>query len=164
MPLIKVARKVNDEMPEKVFVLVRGILKRNKRELRNSKIALLGLTFKKDTNDLRETPAKKLYDFLNREGAQIALYDKFAFADDVLKLFKASKLENLEDVVKDADCLVIATDHAEFRELKLKRIKELMRTPCIVDARHMINPQFALELGFDFEGIGRPKEYFEREK
>ncbi len=162
LPLIKVARQVNREMPEKVVGLVRSVLKRNKRELRNSKIALFGLTFKKDTNDLRETPAKAIYDLLNREGAQVVLYDNFAHSGEVESLFKAKKIENLEEAVKDSDCLVIATDHTEFRELKLKRIKELMRTPCIVDGRHMINPQFALEVGFDFEGIGRPKEYFER--
>ncbi|HIK00700.1 TPA: nucleotide sugar dehydrogenase [archaeon] len=162
LPLIRVARKVNNEMPEKIFNLVRSVLKRNKREIRNSKIAILGLTFKRDTNDLRETPAKVIYDLLNREGAQIVLYDRFAFPEDVEKLFKTKKVENLEEACKNADCLVIATDHSEFRELKLKRIKELMRTPCIIDGRHMINPNFALDLGFDFEGIGRPKEYFER--
>ncbi len=161
LPLIKIARQVNREMPEKVVSLVRSVLKRNKRELRNSKIVLLGLTFKKDTNDLRETPAKVIYDLLNREGGQIVLYDKFAHSNEVENLFKSRKVENLEEAVKDSDCLVVATDHTEFRELKLKRIKELMRTPCIVDARHMINPKFALEVGFDFEGIGRPKEYFE---
>ncbi|HIJ98622.1 TPA: nucleotide sugar dehydrogenase, partial [archaeon] len=86
LPLIRVARKVNNEMPEKIFNLVRSVLKRNKREIRNSKIAILGLTFKRDTNDLRETPAKVIYDLLNREGAQIVLYDRFAFPEDVEKL------------------------------------------------------------------------------
>ena len=162
LPLVRAARRVNDEMPEKVFNLVRAVLKRNKRELRNSKIAILGLTFKSNTNDLRETPAKKIYDLLNREGAQLVLYDRFAFPEDVEKMFKAKPVDSIEDACSNADCIVIATDHAEFRELKLKRIKELMRTPCIVDGRHMISPEFALQVGFDFEGIGRPKEYFER--
>ena len=162
LPLLRVARKVNSEMPQKVFNLVQNVMKRNKRDFRNSKIAVLGLSFKKDTSDLRETPAKVIYDFLNQTGAQISLYDKFAFAEEVHKLFKTQKANTLEEAVKGADCIVIATDHAEFRELKLAKIKGLMRTPCIVDGRHMISPKFALELGFDYEGIGRPREAFEK--
>jgi len=162
LPLIRVARKTNLEMPQRTFNLVQNMIKRNKRDFRNSKIAILGLSFKKDTSDLRETPSKVVYDLLNQTGAQISLYDRFAFAEEVHKLFKAQKSNTLEEAVKGADCLIIATDHSEFRELKLAKIKELMRTPCIVDGRHMISPHFALELGFDYEGIGRPKEAFER--
>lgn len=162
LPLLRIARKVNSEMPQQVFNLVQNVLKRNKRDFRNSKIALLGLSFKKDTSDLRETPPKAIYDLLNREGAQVALYDRFAIPGEVEKLFRAPKVNTVEEAVKGADCIVIATDHTEFRELKLSRIKELMRTPCIVDGRHMISPEFAIKLGFDYEGIGRPKEYFER--
>ncbi len=164
LPLIKVARQVNREMPAKVFSMIADMLKRNKRELRNSKIAILGISFKRDTSDLRETPVKAIYDLLNREGAQISLYDKFAFADEVEKMFKSRKTDSIEEAVKGSDCILIATDHTEFRELKLKSIKALMRTPCVVDSRHMINPDFAIGLGFDYEGIGRPKEYFERNK
>jgi len=161
LELVLQGREVNKKMPEAMVELARKVLERNGKTLENSKIGLLGLAFKKDTNDLRNTPAKEIYENLTGQKALAIGYDKFVKKEEVEKMFGNIQLsENPYDACKDADLCIIATDHSEFSDLDLQKLKESMKTPIIIDGRHMINPKKALEAGFDYEGLGRPREYF----
>ncbi|MFH1450506.1 MAG: UDP-glucose/GDP-mannose dehydrogenase family protein, partial [archaeon] len=112
-------------------------------------------------NDLRNTPAKEIYENLSRQGAKISCYDQFVNKEEVEKMFgKIELAATAYDACKDADLCIIVTDHSEFSEVDYAKLKENMKTAAIVDGRHMIDPKKALENGFDYEGLGRPKEYF----
>jgi len=161
LDLVLQGRETNKKMPEVMIELAKKVLERNEKTIENSKIALLGLAFKRDTNDLRHTPTKDIYEKLSEKGTQVIGYDKFVDKEEVKKFFGEIELsETAYDACKDADLCMILTDHSEFSELNLTKLKEIMKTPAIVDGRHMIDPKKAIETGFDYEGLGRPKEYF----
>lgn len=126
--------------------------------LRDKKIAILGLSFKPDTDDIRFAPSVDIIDAFIKEGASLALYDPQA-KEEVKKIFKPSnKLKFAKDpyeAVKDADCLCLITEWDEFKKLDLKKIKRSMHYPLIADGRNMYNKDKVLSAGFNYIAIGR---------
>lgn len=119
-------------------------------------IAVWGLAFKPNTDDMREAPAIVLIEQLLAAGAKVKAYDPEAtkeaqkiFADTIMYGKKAY------DVLEGADALVIVTEWNEFRRPDLDKVKILMRTPVIIDGRNIFEPKKMVQLGFDYEGIGR---------
>lgn len=161
LPLIKCARMVNSEMPNRMIALIHDVLRGNNKTVSESKITILGLSFKANTNDLRNTPAKVVIDSLRNEGGKLLGYDPFVFKKEVKQVIGKINLgDNLYDSCQNSDCIVIMTDHREFYDIDLVKLKSLMNTACIVDGRHVIDPLSAIKLGFTYEGIGRPSKYF----
>ncbi len=123
----------------------------------NKTIAILGLAFKAGTDDVRYSPAIVIIKELLKKGAKINAYDSQAIKNcqraigdnSVIKYF-----DNPYDASKGSDALVIATEWDEFRSLDLKQIKELQKTPLIIDLRNMVDVSKAQEFGFDYFGIG----------
>jgi len=135
--------------------LVRKAKKILSGDLRGKTIGVLGLSFKANTDDMRESPAIDIIELLRREGALIKAYDPQAMenAKKVLDGIEFSK--TWEDAVKSADALVILTDWDEFKEIDLLKIYKLMKSPNIVDGRNLYDPKKVKDMGFAYIGVGR---------
>lgn len=123
--------------------------------LKDKTIGVWGLAFKPNTDDLRNAPAKDIVETLLQKGARVRAYDPVA-ADKMKPLFPAVEYcSNPYDVAKKADGLLIVTEWPEFQKVNLKKIKNLMTTPLIVDGRNMFDPLMMANLGFAYQSIGR---------
>lgn len=124
-------------------------------DLRGKKIAVWGLAFKPNTDDMREAPAIDIIELLKHEGAIVHAYDPQA-VENAKKVISGIVFEKTkEDCVKDADCLIIVTDWDEFKKTSLETIYKLMREHNIVDGRNLYDPKIANDLGFSYVGVGR---------
>ena len=140
------ARKKN--MADKVIAACGG-------SVQNKKIAVLGLTFKPNTDDMRDAPSLVILPELQKQGASITAYDPEGMKE-ADKLF--NDVEYTSDPyegIKDADALVIITEWDQFRALDLRRIRQLLKQPVIVDLRNIYSPEEMQKLGFDYISIGR---------
>jgi UDPglucose 6-dehydrogenase len=128
-------------------------LKRHLGSLRGTTIALLGLAFKPNTDDMREAPSIVLANRLLAEGATVRGWDPVAEAGDVLPEVEIhpSPLE----AVRDADAAVIVTEWPELNAFPRAEMRDAMRRPLIVDGRNMLDPRSVADAGFTYEGIGR---------
>jgi UDPglucose 6-dehydrogenase len=126
--------------------------------LRGKRIALLGLAFKPQTDDLREAPSIVLASRLLAEGAEIVAWDPVADASRLLNgvQFAATVLE----AVEDADAAVVVTEWPELRDVDWEEAGRLMRTKLLIDGRNMLDPAALRRLGFAYEGVGRPTSPF----
>jgi len=121
------------------------------------KIAVLGLAFKADTDDVRDSPALTIVPVLQREGAEVAAYDPVALENARAHLGNGSirYAASLEEAVKDADAAVILTEWAEFRKLNWAALRAAMRTPLVIDLRNLYSPAQATGMGIDYISLGR---------
>ena len=115
----------------------------------------MGLSFKPDTDDMRDAPSVAIINSLIRAGAKIKAYDPQALenAGKMLKGITFSK--DCYQAVEDADLLIILTEWNEFKQLDLLEIKKLMRKPNIVDGRNIYDPKKVKDMGFAYVGVGR---------
>jgi len=123
--------------------------------LEGKQIAALGLSFKPNTDDLREAVAVEVIHHLQESGARVRAYDPAAM-EQAAKLLPGIKLtNNAYAAVEGAQCLVIFTEWNEFKEMDLERVKSLMKTPVIIDGRNIYDPKKVKALGFTYRGVGR---------
>jgi UDPglucose 6-dehydrogenase len=131
-------------------------LVRHLGSLRGTRVALLGLAFKPNTDDMREAPSIVLAARLLAEGAEVSGWDPVAL-DEARELLSGVDLrETVLEAVRDADAAVIVTEWPELRGLLSAETRAAMRRPFIVDGRNLLDPGAAREAGFVYEGIGRP--------
>ncbi|NPA48670.1 MAG: UDP-glucose/GDP-mannose dehydrogenase family protein [Thermodesulfobacteria bacterium] len=128
-------------------------------DLEGKVVAVLGLSFKPNTSDVRESPALDIVEALVKEGAKVRAYDpvameEFQRAKPELSIYYA---KDPYDAADGAHCLLILTEWNEFRYLDLEKIKAAMAEPAIVDARNIYEPTRMQKLGFRYEGMGRGK-------
>ncbi len=121
----------------------------------NKRFALLGLSFKPDTDDVRYTRALPIAEALIDKGAQVIAYDPKAI-DNFKKLTKKpiTYAASVKDALKDADICIIQSDWSEFKSLKPEDFKELMKTPIIIDGRRTFDPKELIKQGITYFGIG----------
>jgi UDPglucose 6-dehydrogenase len=123
--------------------------------LRGKTIALLGLAFKPQTNDMREAPSLVLAPRLLTEGAVVRAWDPVALEEARTVLGGVDFVESLFEAVEAADAAVIVTEWPQLRDLASAEVREAMRTPLIVDGRNLLDPADVRAAGFVYEGIGR---------
>jgi UDPglucose 6-dehydrogenase len=128
-------------------------LEKHLGRLRGKTVALLGLAFKANTDDMREAPSVVLASRLLAEGAQVRGYDPVADPGDVVRGMVTS--ESMADAVRGADAAVIVTEWDEFRSLLDRDVRDSMANPLIVDGRNLLDPEAARVAGYTYEGIGR---------
>jgi UDPglucose 6-dehydrogenase len=127
-------------------------LERHLGKLRGKRIALLGLAFKPNTDDMREAPSLVLASRLLAEGAEVRGFDPIARPNiDGVEL-----CESALEAVTDADAAVIVTEWAQLREFPSEESRAAMRHPFIVDGRNLLDPDIVRKLGFEYEATGRP--------
>ena len=132
--------------------------------LRGKRIAALGLAFKSDTDDVRESPALDIIRKLLNAGAKVTAYDPAATKRAKEVLPPDSNLtyaDDLYEAAKDADAVVILTEWKEFAAIDLDRLREALRFPIVVDGRNLYKPQQMLDHGFTYFSVGRPASYLE---
>lgn len=151
--LIKSVIEVNNQQRTLIIDKLEDIFDNLKRK----KVCILGLAFKKDTDDIRESAAIDIIKMLSDIGAKITTYDpkavnnsKEALKDKEVKFFK-----DPYEAVEKAEALIIATDWNMFKKLDYGRIKKLMKKPYIIDGRNILEPGEMKKLGFEYIGIGR---------
>lgn len=144
------ARQINDYMPQHILKMIAKALKCTGKEVRGSKIAVLGTAYKGNVSDSRLSPSKIIIHELTRLGAEVTAYDPYCNEN-----FGAKKANSLNEAIKNADCIAIITDHTPFKKLKLQEIKALMNEkPAIIDARRILDPYEGVNTGFIYYGIG----------
>lgn len=146
--VIPAARRVNEHMPVHMTELVRSILAERKAKGR-ARVAVMGLSFLRDSDDTRNSPSLVIIDLLEKE-CDLIVHDPF-----VQKPYKAEMVRNMDAALKGADCAVFVTDHSCYRDLDLKKMKGLMRTPAIVDGRNIFDAVKCRESDFTYRGIGK---------
>jgi UDPglucose 6-dehydrogenase len=125
--------------------------------VRDKTIALLGLTFKPNTDDMRESPSLSIAQALDDAGARVVAFDPKGMDAARPMLPKVKFAANSYDCVMGADALVIVTEWEEFRALDLERVQETMKTPIVVDLRNIYRPDDMARMGFEYTSIGRPR-------
>ena len=132
-------------------------LKTELPELSGRRIAVLGLSFKPNTDDLRHAPSLRLIDLLLEMGVRISAYDPIAM-DDAKKLY-GDRIDFHDDAysaMDGADALVIMTEWNEFRQLDLDKMKDMLAGPVVIDCRNIYKPAIMNGLGFTYHSFGRP--------
>ncbi|MEW6543704.1 MAG: UDP-glucose/GDP-mannose dehydrogenase family protein [Nitrospirota bacterium] len=152
MLVARAAAQVNElqrqRMVEKIRVAVGG--------LKGKTVGLLGLSFKPNTNDLREAPALAIAGQLMQEGAVVRAFDPAAM-EEATRLFPGLiPCTDAYDAAKGADALVLVTEWNEFRNLDLNRLKGTLRRPIFIDLRNVYEPERMASLGFRYLSVGRP--------
>jgi UDPglucose 6-dehydrogenase len=132
-----------------------GKLVKHLGSLRGKTVALLGLAFKPNTNDMREAPSLVLASRLMAEGATVRGWDPVAHEEARAMLPSVEVTERLLDALKDADAAVIVTEWSELAGLLTPELRDAMRKPLIVDGRNLFDPSEARAAGFVYESIGR---------
>jgi len=124
-------------------------------ELQGKTIGILGLTFKPDTDDLREAPAFDVIKKLLAEGAKIRAYDPVGMPGAKKLLPDVDMAEDSYDLARESHALLVCTEWNEFKHLDMQRIHDAMSTPVIVDGRNIYEPDVMGKLGFRYRGVGR---------
>jgi UDP-N-acetyl-D-mannosaminuronic acid dehydrogenase len=152
LKLIENSRKVNDQMPYHMANLIENAFKENGLSLNNSKVVILGIAFLPNSDDVRNTPSLPLYNQLREMGAEVIVHDPYVKEYEGVKMVK-----NLDDALRNADCLVIMTAHEKYRDLDLDEAGEIMRNRMIVDGRNFFEREFVEKKGFAYYGLGKGK-------
>jgi len=151
--LLKEVQRINQAQKERFLKAIRDTL----WVLREKKIAVWGLTFKPDTDDVRLSVAIDLVADLLREGAQVAAYDPKGMekAREIKAIAEAKLAVSALEAVGGAEALIIATEWSEFANVDLAVVKEKMATPIVFDGRNLFDPETMGQLGFHYHSIGR---------
>jgi UDPglucose 6-dehydrogenase len=149
--LLKEVEKINFKRIEHFIEKIRRAL----WVIKGKQIAVLGIAFKANTDDIRFAPAIDLINQLLAEGARVRAYDPEAMQKARTLLPQVDMAASAYDAAKDAEALVIATEWKQFRELDWIRIRDLMARPLVLDARNLLDPREMKALGFEYRSVGR---------
>lgn len=152
--LLKEVEAINRHMMTSIVEKVTAGLK---NDVKGKKIAVLGLSFKPDTDDMRDAPSVVVIKKLAAMGAKIVAYDPIAKANAkrLLSGVEVTFATDLYSCVTGVDMMVLVTEWDEFREIDLAKLKKLMKAPFVVDGRNVYDPAKMRELGFSYVGVGR---------
>ncbi len=151
MRIISAAVAVNDGQCDLMVEKIRKVL----GGLKGARLGLLGLSFKPETDDVRESAALKIIDALRRAGAELRAYDPVAMDRARAELPGLVCGADEYDIAAGADALVLATEWNQFRSLDLPRLKTIMKRPVLVDLRNVYTPEDVRAEGFVYECVGR---------
>ncbi|MGA3071689.1 MAG: nucleotide sugar dehydrogenase, partial [Terracidiphilus sp.] len=156
--LLQEVRKINETQKDIFFNKVLSAL----WTLPGKRLAALGLAFKGNTDDIRESPAIEIIRRLLEAGATVTAYDPAAMERAKAVLPPSGKLRyaaGVYEAAKDADAVLILTDWKEFAQIDLVRLNDAVRFPIVIDGRNLYKPQDMLDHGFTYVSVGRPASY-----
>jgi UDPglucose 6-dehydrogenase len=152
--IVEAVAAVNDTrkraMARKVAAVLGG-------ELRGKTVAILGLTFKPNTDDMREAPSVPLITALQDMGAKVRVYDPVGMEQAKSLFGNVAFCKDAYSCAENASVLVIVTEWEQFRALDFDRLKTVMAQPVLVDLRNVYRPEEVVRHGFIYEGVGRPR-------
>jgi UDPglucose 6-dehydrogenase len=153
--LLSEVEKINVNQKKRFLGKVRSAL----WTLRGKRLAVLGLAFKGETDDIRESPAIDLVEMLLAEGTSVVAYDPAAMKRAEAELPASTQLRyagSVMEAAKDADALLILTDWDEFAHLDLEQLNAALRYPILIDGRNLYDPKVMADSGFTYLSVGRP--------
>ncbi len=153
--LLQEVRKINETQKDIFFNKVLSVL----WTLRGKHLAALGLSFKGNTDDIRDSPAIAIIRRLLDAGASVAAYDPAAMDRAKAELPPSPKMrytDSMYEAAKDADAVLILTDWKEFAAIDLVELNRVVHFPIVIDGRNLFNPQQMLDHGFTYVSVGRP--------
>lgn len=142
---LKIAREINNKMPYYTIELLWKELNNMQKTIKGTAIGLLGLSYKKDISDLRESPALKIMNILKEQGADLYIYDPFVMSQ--------SNVASLDELLDKSEILVIADNHTEFEKMDLQKLKK-NNILLVVDGKNCLDKNAILNLGIGYKGIG----------
>lgn len=146
--VLDVNQDARQHFVKKVVSLLGGSVK-------GKRIGVLGLSFKPDTDDMREAPAIDIINSLVEMGADVQAYDPIAIEAASRHIKGVRFCNDPYETAGGVDALLLVTDWNEFKQLDMERVRELMRQPILVDGRNVYDPKMMRELGFTYRGVGR---------
>ena len=149
--LLRAVMEINRDVRRDFIQKLRGAL----GSLEGRTVGILGLSFKPNTDDLRDAPSLEVIHLLQHEGASIRAYDPAAMEHARAALANVHFAEDPYDAAEGCDALALVTEWNEFKELDMRRVRERMRTPVLVDGRNIYDPDEMARLGFQYIGMGR---------
>jgi UDPglucose 6-dehydrogenase len=151
VPIIEGVLNANQQHKKRIVQKIRKLLD----EAKGKTVCILGLSFKKNTDDIRETPAIYILQELQKNNITIKAYDPHAMQNMQMLIPNINYCTSMHEALKDADLTVILTDWDEFKRMHLPTAKTLMHQPIIFDTRNMWHPQEIEDLGFQYFNLGR---------
>ena len=148
--LFEAINRINEKQKRIIVKKLKSVLK-----IKDSSIAVWGISFKPKTDDIREAPSIKIIEELQNMGAKIHACDPVAIENAKNVLSDVKFFENPYETIRDCDALIVATEWNEFGKLDMRAVKILLKNPIIVDGRNIYNPKELKDLGFKYIGIGR---------
>jgi UDPglucose 6-dehydrogenase len=148
--LLKAVQKINDFQRNQVIRKAKGLL----GDLKCKTMGMLGLSYKPDTNDMREAPSIHIIGELMKQGVYIKAYDPQAMKSAKILLPDIEYCMSPYEAASGCDALLILTEWDEFKNLDFPRIKQLLKQPVIIDGRNIFDPGVMKEYGFVYAGIG----------
>jgi UDPglucose 6-dehydrogenase len=150
--LLQAVMDINRNQRRRVVYKLRKVLGGS---LADKEVGILGLSFKPNTDDMREAPAVEIIHLLENEGAKVRAYDPQAMENAKIELPHIQLCKDPYQAAENADALVLATEWNEFKQLDFKKLFRLMRTPVLVDGRNQWDSKKMREIGFTYFGIGQ---------
>ena len=142
--MIHLARTTNDSMPTHVADRIASILE----GVEDPKVTILGVTYKPDVDDMRESPLIHLEEILRNRGVRVAAYDPFVIG-------KPGITNDLEEAAKDSDLLLLGVHHHQFKTLDFEALGKLMRRKNFFDTRNFVDMEPAMNAGFSYTLLGK---------
>jgi UDP-N-acetyl-D-glucosamine dehydrogenase len=139
------ARKINESMPSYTIEVLEQELKKINKKIDNAKIGILGLSYKANVDDTRESPALKIISILKGKKADLIIFDPY--------VKEKSNVKDLKDLLKKSDYMILVTDHKEFRSMDLGKLKE-NNIKVVIDGRNCLDKGKIKSLGIKYHGIG----------
>ena len=149
--LLKAVEKINKTQRAKIIRKVRDVV----WTLNKKTVGILGLSFKPDTDDMREAPSIYIINELQKEGVNIRAYDPAAMENARTILKGITYCQNPYEAAKGCHAIMVLTEWREFQELDLEKIRKAMRQPVIIDGRNIYDPIEMKKLGFTYVSVGR---------
>lgn len=143
---LKIARDINNSMPEYTVDLLADALNKFEKPLKNTKVGLLGMSYKADVGDLRQSPSIDIQNILLEREADLEIFDMY-FPD-------LSSCSSLEEILDKSFAVIIATDHKEFREITPELLKK-NGVKVVIDGKNCLNKEVFTDTGIFYKGIGR---------
>ncbi|MEM4268199.1 MAG: nucleotide sugar dehydrogenase [Candidatus Woesearchaeota archaeon] len=150
------SRNVNEYMPHYTFSLIEQALKSEGKKIEESKVAVLGLSFKNGTGDVRNTPTKITIELLKQRGYKLAVFDPWVNEEDTKIVTGMVQANSIEMAVSEADVIAFLTGHPEFISYPLDKLAGLVKKDCwFIDGRNSFEREKVVAVGFKYKGIGR---------
>jgi len=143
---LTLAREINESMPAYTVKILEQELKKLNKKIKNAKVGILGLAYKANVDDIRESPALKIMNILKEKGAELFILDPY--------VKEKSNVKGINELFKKSDYVILVTDHKEFKNMDLGKLKE-NNIKIIIDGRNCLDKDKIKSLGIVYHGIGR---------
>ena len=140
---LSLAREINNTMPQYTITRLEQALKTQNKQLKNTSVAVLGLAYKANVDDTRESPSLKIIELLKKKGAGVVVYDPY--------VPQQSTVKTLDEALSSADVIIIATNHNEFKEIPLEKL----RNKIVIDGKNCLDKEKVKKIAAVYKGIGR---------